>query len=116
MAMTMQRTILVLAFAGSLAVLSLPAFAQEEEHAAQPPRLKWSFAGPFGKYDEAQLQRGFKIYKEVCANCHSMQMLAFRNLSDAGGPGYSEAQAEAVAAEYKVKDLDDLGNPIEREI
>ncbi len=112
--MTMQRTILALAFAGSLAVLSLPAFAQEEEHAAQPPRLKWSFAGPFGKYDEAQLQRGFKIYKEVCSNCHSMQMLAFRNLADVGGPGFSLAQAAALAADYKIKDFDDKGDPIER--
>jgi len=112
--MTMQRTILALALAGSLAALSLPAFAQEEEHAAQPPRLKWSFAGPFGKYDEAQLQRGFKIYKEVCSNCHSMQMLAFRNLADVGGPGFSLAEAAALAADYKIKDFDDKGDPIER--
>ena len=60
-----------------------------------PPRLKWSFAGPFGKYDEAQLQRGFKIYREVCSNCHSMDLVAFRSLADPGGPGFSEAQAEA---------------------
>jgi cytochrome c1 len=110
----MQRTILALTFAGLLAALSLPAFAQEEEHAIQPPRLKWSFAGPFGKYDEAQLQRGFKIYKEVCANCHSMQMLAFRNLADVGGPGFSQAQAAAIAADYKIKDVDDKGDSIER--
>ncbi len=93
--------------------MALPASAQLTEQ-VPPPRLKWSFAGPFGKYDEAQLQRGFKIYREVCSNCHSMEMVAFRNLADAGGPGFSEAQAEAVAAEYKVKDLDDQGNPIER--
>ena len=62
-----------------------------------PPRLKWSFAGPFGRYDQGQLQRGFKIYKEVCAVCHSIQMLAFRNLAEPGGPGFSEAQAAAVA-------------------
>jgi cytochrome c1 len=115
MTMTMQRTILALALAGSLAALSIPAFAQEDEHAAQPPRIKWSFAGPFGKYDQAQLQRGFKIYKEVCAVCHSMQMLAFRNLADVGGPGFSVEQAASVAADYKIKDLDDKGNPIERD-
>jgi cytochrome c1 len=114
MKMTMQRTILALTLAGGLAALSLPAFAQEDGHAPQPPRLKWSFAGPFGKYDEAQLQRGFKIYKEVCANCHSMQMLAFRNLADVGGPGFSQAQAVAVAADYKIKDVDDKGESIER--
>ena len=93
--------------------MALPASAQLTEQ-VPPPRQKWSFAGPFGKYDEAQLQRGFKIYREVCSNCHSIEMLAFRNLADAGGPGFSEAQAEAVAAEYKVKDLDDQGNQIER--
>jgi cytochrome c1 len=113
MVMNIQRPIFALVLAGALAAMAWPASAQLTEQ-VPPPRLKWSFAGPFGKYDEAQLQRGFKIYKEVCANCHSMEMLSFRNLSDVGGPGYSEAQAEAVAAEYKVKDLDDLGNPIER--
>ncbi len=111
--MKMQRSIFALVLAGSLAAMALPASAQMIEQ-SPPPRLKWSFAGPFGKYDEAQLQRGFKIYREVCANCHSLEMVAFRNLADVGGPGFSEAQAEAVAAEYKVKDLDDLGNPIER--
>ncbi len=69
-----------------------------------PPRQSWSFAGPFGKYDQGQLQRGFKIYREVCANCHSMQLVAFRNLADPGGPGFSEAQVKALAADYKIKD------------
>ncbi len=111
--MNMQRTIAALTLAGAFLALSLPAFSQEAAP-PPPPRVKWSFAGPFGKYNEAQLQRGFKIYKEVCANCHSMDMLTFGNLADPGGPGYSEAQAEAVAADYKVKDLDDKGQPIER--
>ena len=109
----MQRSIFALVLAGSLLALALPAFAQESEQ-VPPPRQKWSFAGPFGKYDEAQLQRGFKVYREVCANCHSMNMVAFRNLAEAGGPGYSDAQAEQIASEYKIKDLDDQGNPIER--
>ena len=111
--MTMQRTIIALTLAGGIAALGAPAFAQEHD-SPPPPRLKWSFAGPFGKFDEAQLQRGFKVYREVCANCHSLDMVAFRNLGDSGGPGYSAAQVAAVAAEYKVKDIDDLGNPIER--
>ncbi len=111
--MNMQRTIFALVLAGTLAAIAAPASAQMTEQ-VPPPRLKWSFAGPFGKYDEAQLQRGFKVYREVCANCHSMDMVAFRNLADAGGPGFTEAQVEAVAAEHKIKDLDDLGNQIER--
>ena len=69
-----------------------------------PPREHWSFGGPFGKFDQAQLQRGFKIYREVCSNCHSMQLVAFRNLADPGGPGFSEGQVKALAAEYKIKD------------
>src|SRR4029077_20889294 len=110
MNMNMQRTILAFAFAGLLATIAVPASAEDQ---VSPPRLKWSFAGPFGKYDEAQLQRGFKIYREVCSVCHSMRMLAFRNLADPGGPGFTEAQAEAVASEYKISDLDDKGQPIE---
>jgi ubiquinol-cytochrome c reductase cytochrome b/c1 subunit len=110
--MTMKRFILALTLAGFAAAAS-PVLAQEHE-APHPPKVKWSFSGPFGKFDQAQLQRGFKIYREVCANCHSMSMVAFRNLADAGGPGYSEAQASTVASEYKIKDLDDSGQPIER--
>ena len=111
--MKIQHALFAFVLAGSLAAMAWPASAQLTEQ-VPPPRLKWSFAGPFGKFDQAQLQRGFKIYREVCANCHSIEMLAFRNLADAGGPGFTEAQAEAVAADYKIKDLDDLGNQIER--
>lgn len=111
--MTMRRTIIAFALAGCLGAAVAPAIAQDHGTPA-PPRVKWSFSGPFGKYDEGQLQRGFKVYKEVCAGCHSIQMVAFRNLADPGGPGFSAAQAAAVAAEYKIKDLDDKGEPIER--
>lgn len=68
-----------------------------------PPSLNWSFSGPFGQYDATQLQRGFKVYREVCAACHSAEYLAFRNLSQPGGPEFSAAQVKALAAEYKVK-------------
>ncbi len=80
-----------------------PAWAQEHG-AATPPKNKWSFAGPFGKFDEGQLQRGFKVYREVCATCHGLKLIAFRNLADPGGPGFSTAQAGAVAAEYQIQD------------
>jgi cytochrome c1 len=111
--MNMQRSIFAFILAGSIAAMALPVSVRAAEE-VPPPRLKWSFAGPFGKYDEAQLQRGFKIYKEVCANCHSLDMVSFRNLADPGGPGFTEAQVEALAADYKIKDLDDQGNQIER--
>jgi ubiquinol-cytochrome c reductase cytochrome b/c1 subunit len=109
--MNMQRTFVALVLAGCFG--ASPAVAQEHD-TPTPPMLKWSFSGPFGKYDPAQLQRGFKIYREVCSVCHSVQMLAFRNLAEPGGPGFSEAQAATVAAEYKIKDLDDKGEAIER--
>jgi ubiquinol-cytochrome c reductase cytochrome c1 subunit len=79
-----------------------------------PPKQKWSFAGAFGTFDRAQLQRGFKVYREVCQACHSMNLVAFRNLAQRGGPEFSEAQVKALAAEYKIKDLDDKGESIER--
>jgi ubiquinol-cytochrome c reductase cytochrome b/c1 subunit len=84
------------------------------EEAEAPPAQKWSFAGLFGTYDRAQLQRGFKVYHDVCQNCHSLKLLSFRNLAEPGGPGFTEAQVEAIAAEYKVKDANDQGEIVER--
>jgi cytochrome c1 len=113
MVMNMPRAIFATVLAGSLLGLIVPAYAQLSEQ-VPPPALKWSFAGPFGKYDEAQLQRGFKIYREVCSACHSMNLVSFRNLAEPGGLGYSEAQVAQIASEYKIKDLNDKGEPIER--
>lgn len=84
------------------------AFAQEdgagevEAYPIHKPREQsWSFSGPFGTYDKAQLQRGLKVYKEVCAACHSLNLVAFRTLQDLG---YSDDQVKAFAAEYEVED------------
>ncbi len=111
--MTNKRTIIALTLA--FAAFAAPALAQEHSHEAPtPPAVKWSFAGPFGKFDEGQLQRGFKIYKEVCSSCHALSLLSIGSLADAGGPGFSEAQVAALAAEYKIKDIDDKGEAIER--
>ncbi|KAB0679908.1 cytochrome c1 [Aureimonas leprariae] len=66
-----------------------------------PPTLNWSFAGPFGHWDVAQLQRGLKIYKEVCSACHSLELVAFRDLR---ALGYNEGQVKAFAAEYDIQD------------
>ncbi len=93
--------------------LAVPALAAG--NTAHPPAQKWSFSGPFGTYDRAQLQRGFKVYKEVCAACHSLNLVAFRTLSQPGGPGFSEGQVKTLAAEYKVKDgPNDQGEMFER--
>jgi len=89
--------------------------AQAAGHSPTPPSLSWSFAGPFGKFDQAQLQRGYKVYKEVCSACHSMNLVHYRNLTDPGGPGFSVAQAAALAAEIQVKDgPNDAGDMFER--
>ncbi len=113
MVMNMPRALFATVLAGSLLGFVAPACAQMEAQVPPPPQ-KWSFAGPFGKYDEAQLQRGFKIYREVCSACHSLNLLSFRNLAEPGGPGFSEAQIGTIASEYRISDLDDQGNPIQR--
>ena len=93
----------VLAF--SVPASSVPAQASEAGGLdMRPPRLSWSFSGPFGMYDTAQLQRGFRVFREVCAACHSANFVYFRNLAQPGGPSFSEAQAKAVALEYQVTD------------
>jgi ubiquinol-cytochrome c reductase cytochrome b/c1 subunit len=81
----------------------------------KPDRQVWSFAGPVGTYDRAQLQRGFKVYREVCASCHGLSKVSFRNLSQPGGPEFSPDQVKTLAAEYKVKDgPNDSGEMFER--
>src|SRR5215475_3648715 len=91
----------VIALAVLLAALCAPARAQMEDTPA-PPTNKWSFAGPFGKYDRGQLQRGLKVYREVCQVCHGLKLVAFRTLADPSGPGLDAEQAAAIAAEYQV--------------
>lgn len=106
--------ILLAASALSLALSALPARAQEHE-TPHPPRETWSFAGMLGHFDRAQLQRGFKVYREVCSNCHSLNKVAFRTLDQPGGPEFSPGQVQALAAEYKVKDgPNDAGDMFER--
>ena len=63
------------------------------------PHQEWSFSGPFGTFDRAALQRGFQIYSEVCSNCHSLNLLAYRDLS---ALGYSDDEVKAIAAQKEV--------------
>jgi len=109
----MVSTVIALMIAGALFAGSTQnARAAEDE---TPPSQTWSFSGPFGKFDRGALQRGLKVYKEVCSACHSLNYIAFRNIADPGGPGYSEAQAKSFAAEYKIKDgPNDQGEMFER--
>ena len=78
--------------------LALPVSAKE---APKPKAQDWSFSGIFGTFDRAAMQRGFQVYKEVCASCHSMNLLYYRNLA---ALGYSEDQIKAFAAEVEVQD------------
>lgn len=104
--MTSARSawIAVAAIAGC--ALSGPVAAAEMHPSAEPEVIhqSWSFAGVFGHYDRAQLQRGYKVYKEVCSNCHPMHLMHFRNLGEPGGPEFSEAQVKALAASVEVED------------
>ncbi|MFO1248518.1 MAG: cytochrome c1 [Alphaproteobacteria bacterium] len=87
-----------------------------------PKDVEFEFQGPFGTYDRGALQRGFQVYKEVCAACHAAQHLAFHNLNEPGGPEFTEAQAKALAAAVKVpaepndkgETTDDKGTPLMR--
>ena len=64
----------------------------------------WSFKGFFGKFDRASLQRGYQVYTEVCAACHSMKYLSYRNLVQTGGPEFSVEQAKIIASQFEVTD------------
>jgi ubiquinol-cytochrome c reductase cytochrome c1 subunit len=97
----------------AFALVSGTALAAETQREAKD--IAFSFEGPFGKFDKGQLQRGYKVYKEVCANCHSMTFMSFRNLADPGGPGFTEKQVEALAATFTVKDGPDAsGEMVDR--
>ena len=110
--MTTRKLLSLLLIGAAVGLAGGQARAAEVE---TPPAVKWSFHGPFGTFDRAQLQRGFKVYREVCQNCHGLTLLSFRNLAERGGPEFSRAQAAAVAAEYKINDgPNDQGEMFER--
>ena len=67
-------------------------------------KTDWSFKGLFGKFDRGSLQRGYQVYTEVCAACHSMKYLSYRNLAEKGGPEFPIIQAKAIAASFEVVD------------
>ena len=106
---------IVLAATVAASFLAIGMRAASAQEAEAPPRQTWSFHGPFGTYDQAQLQRGFQVYREVCSTCHSLKMIAFRNLSDPGGPGFTPEQVKALAASYQIKDgPNDAGEMFDR--
>ncbi|HAJ90163.1 MAG TPA: cytochrome c1 [Rhodospirillaceae bacterium] len=89
----------------------------------EPEDHHFSFEGPFGTFDQAQLQRGYKVYREVCAACHSMHLMSFRNLGQKGGPFYDPKYknpndnpiVKQIASEFDVADIDpDTGDEVTR--
>jgi len=117
----MMRIVLPLGLA--IAVLAAaPALAAIDTTRYPVKPVEFSFEGPFGTYDRGALQRGFQVYKEVCSACHALNHIAFHNLDEYGGPGFSEAQAKAIAAGYKIpagpndkgEVVDDKGAPLTR--
>jgi ubiquinol-cytochrome c reductase cytochrome c1 subunit len=99
--MTRLKITALASAAFALALVGGMALAQEEADQPKPPREEWTFAGMFGTFDQAQLQRGFQVYREVCSNCHELS-IPFRALAEPGGPGFSEAQVKTLAASYQV--------------
>jgi ubiquinol-cytochrome c reductase cytochrome c1 subunit len=116
----MLRKGLTLAAFG-FALIAGPALA---DTSSRPPMtVDWSFTGPLGKYDQAQLQRGYKVYREVCSACHSMNLMYFRNLGQKGGPFYDpkypnpndNPYVKSLAKDISVGDIDsDTGDAIKR--
>ncbi|MDP1632324.1 MAG: cytochrome c1 [Caulobacter sp.] len=108
-------------FAVALALVAGPALASGKVR--EPHPVAFSFEGPFGRFDQAQLQRGYKVYREVCASCHSMNLVAFRNLGDKGGPFFDPKYpnpndnpvVKALAADSQIRDIDgETGDAIQR--
>jgi len=75
-----------------------------EEMSSHYEKTDWSFKGIIGTFDRASLQRGYQVYQEVCSGCHSAQYLSYRNLSEKGGPEFSDKEAKAIAAQFEVED------------
>jgi len=109
-----MRKLLITGAAVAAALLGIGAgvdTALAEGSGPHPPHKHWHFEGPFGTYDRAAAQRGWQVYKEVCSACHSMNLMAYRNLTELG---LTEAQVKGIAAEIQVPDLNDDGQPSER--
>jgi ubiquinol-cytochrome c reductase cytochrome c1 subunit len=107
--------------AAAVSTAALPAMAAGG--AEHPRDVKYSFEGPFGRYDQAQLQRGFKVYREVCASCHSMNLVSFRHLGMRNAPFWDEEfpnpnenpVVRTIASEFQIGDIDsETGDAIQR--
>jgi len=118
----MRLTTAILGTSIALGLMASTAAFAADTVRHHPKEVEFEFEGPFGTYDRGALQRGYQVYKEVCAACHAAQHLAFHNLAEKGGPEFSEAQARALATATKVaaepndkgETTDDKGTPLMR--
>ncbi|RZJ39895.1 MAG: cytochrome c1 [Brevundimonas sp.] len=118
----MKKTLVLIAAAAGLTLSAGPALAEGGGHALRDGGF--SFDGPFGTFNQGQLQRGYKVYREVCASCHSMDLMHFRTLAEPGGPFYDVDQenpaenrfVKALAKEVQIADIDtETGEPVMRD-
>ena len=119
---TVLKTLASAALALGLIVSASPALASGG--ALHPRSGGFSFEGPFGTFDQGQLQRGYKVYREVCSSCHGMNLMHFRNLGDKTGPFWDahypnpndNPVVKTLAGEVQVNDIDsETGEPIRRD-
>ena len=108
---------------GLVLVTNSITLAQADTGTLPPKKVEWSFKGLNGTFSKEALQRGFQVYKEVCSSCHGLYHLRYGNLAGKGKTideirssnlGLTMDEVKTIAAEYKVADLDDDGQPIER--
>ncbi len=91
-----------LSLAAAVATMATGAFAAGG--AGHIEDFDFSYEGPFGSYDQNQLQRGLQVYTEICAGCHGLKFVPFRTLADEGGPHLPEDQMKAYVAQYSIND------------
>jgi ubiquinol-cytochrome c reductase cytochrome c1 subunit len=117
----MLRKAFAIAAALGLAAAAHGSFAATTQ--LPPKDVHWSFEGPFGRFDQEQLQRGYKVYHDVCSACHAMHLMSYRNLGQEGGPFYDpkypnpndNPYVKTIVQDYKVPDIDtDTGDVIKR--
>lgn len=95
-----MRLITTFAALAAMVTVSSVAHGAEGGHHYEFQRQKWTFGGFFGQYDKAQLQRGFQVYQQVCASCHGLERVRWRNLVEKGGPEFPEEAVKKLAAEW----------------
>jgi ubiquinol-cytochrome c reductase cytochrome c1 subunit len=117
----LRKALVLAAVLGGLVVAAQP--VQAATTSAPLKDASWSFEGPFGRFDQEQLQRGYKVYHDVCSACHSMKLMSYRNLGQQGGPFFDpkypnpndNPYVKTLVKDFQVPDIDtDTGDAIKR--